>query len=40
MGIFNCSETIEKIYQTFYDKLPNSLEDIMPIYDGCKIETV
>lgn len=30
---------IEKIYQIFYDKLPGSLEDILPIYDGCKIVT-
>lgn len=30
---------IEKIYQTFYDKLPNSLEDILPVYEGCKIVT-
>lgn len=30
---------IEKIYQTFYDKLPDSLEDVMPVYTGCKIVT-
>ena len=30
---------IEKIYQIFYDMLPNSLEDILPVYDGCKIVT-
>lgn len=30
---------IEKIYQIFYDKLPGSLEDILPVYDGCKIVT-
>lgn len=30
---------IECIYQTFYDKLPNSLEDILPAYEGCKIVT-
>lgn len=30
---------INKLFQTFYDKLPDSLEDIMPIYDGCKIVT-
>ena len=30
---------IERIYQTFYNKLPNSLEDILPVYDGCKIVT-
>lgn len=30
---------IEKIYQIFYDKLPASLEDILPVYDGCKIVT-
>ena len=27
------------IYQTFYDKLPSSLEDVLPIYEGCKIIT-
>lgn len=30
---------IEKIYQTFYDKLPLSLEDILPVYDRCKLVT-
>lgn len=30
---------IEKIYQIFYNRLPGSLEDILPIYDGCKIVT-
>ena len=30
---------IEKIYQVFYDKLPYSLEDIMPVYEGCKLVT-
>lgn len=30
---------IEKIYKIFYDKLPASLEDILPIYDRCKIVT-
>ena len=30
---------IEKLYQIFYDKLPYSLEDIMPVYEGCKIVT-
>lgn len=31
--------SINNIYQIFYDKLPVSLEDILPIYDGCKIVT-
>lgn len=30
---------IEKIYQTFYDKLPLTLEDILPVYDRCKLVT-
>lgn len=30
---------IENIYQTFYDKLPASLEDILPVYEGCKLVT-
>lgn len=30
---------IEKIYQIFYDKLPDSLEDIIPVYEGCKLVT-
>lgn len=30
---------IEKIYKTFFEKLPSSLEDIMPEYDICKIVT-
>lgn len=30
---------IEKIFQTFYDKLPGSLEDILPVYEGSKIVT-
>ena len=30
---------IEKIYQIFYDKLPASLEKILPVYEGCKIVT-
>ena len=30
---------IEKIYQTFYDKLPSSLDEVLPVYDGCKIVT-
>lgn len=30
---------IYSIYQTFYDKLPNSLEDILPVYNRCKIVT-
>lgn len=27
------------IYQTFYDKLPSSLHDVLPSYSGCKIVT-
>ena len=30
---------IKIIYKIFYDKLPASLEDILPVYDGCKIVT-
>lgn len=30
---------VEKIYQIFYDKLPSSEEDIMPVYGGCKLVT-
>lgn len=30
---------IEKIYQTFYDKLPLTLGDILPVYDRCKLVT-
>ena len=30
---------IEKIYQLFYEKLPNSMEDILPVYNECKIVT-
>lgn len=30
---------IQNIYQTFYDKLPNTLEDILPVYDRCKLVT-
>lgn len=30
---------IEKIYQTFFDKLPLTLEDILPVYDRCKLVT-
>lgn len=30
---------IEKIYQVFYDKLPFSMEDIMPVYEGCQLVT-
>ena len=30
---------IYAIYKKFYDKLPSSLADIMPVYDGCKIVT-
>lgn len=28
-----------KLYQLFYDKLPASLGDILPVYEGCKIVT-
>jgi N-acetylglucosaminyldiphosphoundecaprenol N-acetyl-beta-D-mannosaminyltransferase len=27
------------IYKLFYEKLPDSLEDVMPVYSGCKIVT-
>lgn len=27
------------IYQLFYDKLPNSIEDVLPTYEGCKLVT-
>lgn len=30
---------IHNIYQIFYDKLPNTLEDILPVYDRCKLVT-
>lgn len=30
---------LNKIYQVFYNKLPDSLEDVMPVYEGCKIVT-
>lgn len=30
---------IKKIYQIFYDNLPNCLEDVLPVYEGCKIVT-
>lgn len=30
---------IHNIYQTIYDKLPNALEDILPVYDRCKLVT-
>ena len=30
---------IEKIYKKFFDKLPASLDDILPIYDKCKLVT-
>lgn len=29
----------ERIYSLFYDKLPHSLESILPIYEDCKIVT-
>lgn len=31
--------SINNIYQIFYNKLPSSLDDIMPKYEGCKIVT-
>ena len=30
---------IKQIYQIFYDKLPNTLNDILPVYDRCKLVT-
>lgn len=30
---------LNRIYQVFYNKLPDSLEDVMPKYEGCKIVT-
>ncbi len=30
---------IHKIYQTFYDKLPSSMDDVLPAYDKCKLVT-
>lgn len=30
---------MNRIYKIFYDKLPNSLEEILPTYDGCKLVT-
>ena len=30
---------IEAIYQKFYTKLPNSLDDVLPVYDRCKLVT-
>lgn len=30
---------IYSIYRKFYDKLPLSIDDIMPVYEGCKIVT-
>lgn len=29
----------KKIYQVFYDKLPTSLEEVIPTYIGCKLVT-
>lgn len=29
----------ERIYKTFYQKLPDSLEQMLPAYEGCKIIT-
>lgn len=31
--------SINNIYQIFYNKLPSSLDDVMPKYEGCKIVT-
>ena len=30
---------IHKIYQIFYDKLPASMDDVLPAYDRCKLVT-
>lgn len=30
---------IHNIYQTFYDKLPSSMDDVLPAYDKCKLVT-
>ena len=30
---------IEKIFNTFYNKLPSSINDIIPVYDACKLVT-
>lgn len=30
---------ITKIFRIFYEKLPSSMEDIMPVYDRCKLVT-
>ncbi len=30
---------IRQIYQIFYNKLPNTMEDILPLYFGCKLVT-
>lgn len=30
---------IEKIYQLFYDKLPDSLAQVLPKYDRCQLVT-
>ena len=30
---------IDRLYKLFYDKLPASLDDVMPEYNGCKLVT-
>lgn len=30
---------IEQLYHTFYNNLPSSLEDVLPVYVGCKLVT-
>ena len=30
---------IKNIFRTFYEKLPTSLENILPVYEGCKLVT-
>ena len=37
--VISSNNMIKKIYQTFYNKLPNSLKDILPVYERCKIVT-
>lgn len=37
--VISSNNMIKKIYQAFYNKLPNSLKDILPVYERCKIVT-
>ena len=30
---------IHRIYQLFYNKLPSSIDDVLPVYDRCKLVT-